>query len=352
MIKGPDDKGTDLNGTNAGFNANGQLAPAPGQVPAIPSTNPQTFTTPTGAFPNQLAGIAIRPGLGPAYVVSTGDSPNGPLRFNHMAQGLVSVFNTDTRTEITSGQTGATVRQEAPLNLNRGINLSTTPAPRLFLTNPVAMAWRPDGSDAWVVIQNSNLLVRLTVDAAGIPTIAAPLVAGPSSIVRVDLQTPGAGLIPGKAPRGVAINGAGTRAFVYNFVSRSVTAVNIANPTAPTIIGTTQASPQPAPGTNHDFELNTRGVFGGRGLIDDPNQRAALAGHNSWIFDLAITNDGQTLISAGGDDSLIGGLRTLTRRRRSARCARAMGGFAQWRSARMARWSQAAAMTARCASGR
>ena len=35
---------------STGFNANGQLAPAPGQVPAVPSTNPQTFTTPTGVI--------------------------------------------------------------------------------------------------------------------------------------------------------------------------------------------------------------------------------------------------------------------------------------------------------------
>src|SRR5262249_23210298 len=51
----------------AGFNSNGQLAPGgPGATPlaAIPSTNPQSFTTPTGAFPNQLASIAIQPGFG------------------------------------------------------------------------------------------------------------------------------------------------------------------------------------------------------------------------------------------------------------------------------------------------
>lgn len=34
-------------------------------------------------------------------------------------------------------------------------------------------------------------------------------------------------------------------------------------------------------------------------------KRTALAGHNSWVFDLAVTADGQTLISAGGDDTLI-----------------------------------------------
>src|SRR5262249_51542004 len=116
---------------NAGFNSNGKLAPGPGQVPAVASTNPQTFTTPTGAFPNQLAAIALQPGQTRAYVVSTGASPNGPLRFNQMAQGLVSVFNTAARTEITSAQTGATVRQTAPLNLNQGVNFNTQFAEKL-----------------------------------------------------------------------------------------------------------------------------------------------------------------------------------------------------------------------------
>src|SRR4029453_9201317 len=119
-----------------------------------------------------------------------------------------------------------------PLNLNQGVNLATTPAPTLFLTNPVAMAWRPNGSDAWVVIQNSDIVARLTVDGAGIPTINAPLAAGSSSIVRVDLQAVGAGEIPGKAPHGIVINAGGNLAYVSNFISRSVTTIDISNPTA------------------------------------------------------------------------------------------------------------------------
>ena len=98
---------------NTGFNANGQLAPGgpptgnpPNPTPAVASTNPQSFTTPTGAFSNQLAAIAIQPGQTRAYVVSTAASPNGPVRFNVNAQGLVSVFDTGTRAEITAGQTG------------------------------------------------------------------------------------------------------------------------------------------------------------------------------------------------------------------------------------------------------
>ena len=34
-------------------------------------------------------------------------------------------------------------------------------------------------------------------------------------------------------------------------------------------------------------------------------KRTAFAAHDSWVFDLAVTPDGQTLISAGGDDQLL-----------------------------------------------
>lgn len=342
---------------NTGFNANGQLAPANGQVPAVASTNPQLFTTPTGAFPNQLAAIAVHPTNGKAYVVSTAASPNGPLRFNQMAQGLVSVFDAAFRTEVTAAQTDAAVRRTAPLNLNQGVNLGTTPSPKLFMTNPVAMEWRPDGSDAWVVIQNSNVVARLTVDGGGVPTVGNALVSGPSQLVRVDLENVAVGQIAGTAPQGIAINSLGTRAFVSNFTSRSITVIDITNPAAPAIIGTGLSAALPPAGStnatallgaqlffsgrgpqgrmsseswggcivchpngrsdnvtwmfdagprqtipldgtfsrqnpadqrilnwsavrdeNHDFELNTRGVFGGRGLIDDDRLFFAIGG--------------------------------------------------------------------------
>lgn len=346
---------------NAGFNSNGKLAPAVGLVPAVAPTNPQTFTTPTGAYPNQLAQIAVDPSNpNVVYVVSTGASPNGPVRFNSNTQGLVSVFNSATRMEITSSQTGAAVRQTAPLNLNQGVNFDTANMPRLFMSNPVAMAWRPDGSDAWVVIQNSDLVVRLTADGNGIPTVGNPTSAGGTNqVVRVDLQDVGTGAIPGKAPRGIVINPTGTRAFVSNFVSRSVTVIDISNGMSPTIVDTALSTRLPTPGTPaakqllgaelfftgrgpqermsseswggcivchpngrsdnvtwmfaagprqtvpldasfgkrfganphqrvfnwsgifdepQDFELNTRGVFGGRGLIDDDRLVLAIGG--------------------------------------------------------------------------
>jgi|GEM_PF-3579347 len=279
-----------------GFNANGQLAPANGLTPAVASVNPQAFTTPTGAYPNQLAAIALHPTKALAYVVSTGASPNGPLRFNQMAQGLVSVFDTASRLEVSAAQSGAGTRQTAPLNLNQGVNLATTPAPRLFMTNPVAMAWRPDGNDAWVVIQNSDLVTRLTIDGAGVPTISAPLIAGPSSIVRVDLQAVTGGLIAGKAPRGIAIRGDGTRAYVSNFVSRSISVLDISNPTNPAIVGSALSTPPPRPGSVEEFtQLGAELFFTGRGpqgrmsseswgacVLCHPNGRSDGV---TWMFD-------------------------------------------------------------------
>lgn len=279
-----------------GFNSNGQLAPANGLTPAVASLNPQAFVTPTGAYPNQLAAIALHPTKALAYVVSTGASPNGPLRFNQMAQGLVSIFDTASRLEVTAGQSAASSRQTAPLNLNQGLNLATTPAPRFFMTNPVAMAWRPDGNDAWVVIQNSDLVTRLTIDASGVPTISAPLVAGPSQIVRVDLQAVTGGLIAGKAPRGIAINGDGTRAYVSNFVSRSVSVLDISNPTSPAIVGTALSTSPPRPGSVEEFtQLGAELFFTGRGpqgrmsseswggcVLCHPNGRADGV---TWMFD-------------------------------------------------------------------
>ncbi|MBI4822555.1 MAG: beta-propeller fold lactonase family protein [Deltaproteobacteria bacterium] len=350
---------------SAGFNSNGALAPASGLVPAVASTNPQTFTTPTGAFPNQLAQVALTPDGSRAYVVSTAASPNGPVRFNHNVQGLLSFFDVFTGLEVTSGQSDPAVRRTAPLNLNQGINLSTTPAPRLFMSNPVAMAWRPDGSDAWIAVQASDLLVRVTTDGSGVPSIGAPLVAGPSSIVRVDLRHPPTDEVAGVTPRGLAINSSGSRAYVFNFVSRSISVVDISDGNAPEILYGVRASKMPTTQAdidalkgaelffsgrgpeermsaeswgscvtchpngrsdnvtwmfpagprqtvnldgmfsklnpsdqrilnwsaifdeNQDFELNTRGVFGGRGLIDDDRVFLAIGGARTSPLDSA-----------------------------------------------------------------
>src|SRR5262249_45960872 len=102
------------------------------------------------------------------------------------------------------------------------------------------------------------------------------LVAGPSTLVRVDLEAVAAGQIAGKAPRGIVINSTGTRAFVGNFSSRSVTVLDISNPTAPAVAATVQATQPATPGTlPGTIQLGKDLSHTGRG----PNTRMA---RESW----------------------------------------------------------------------
>jgi hypothetical protein len=177
---------------DTGFASNGKLAPGVGLVPAVVSTNPQTFTTPTGRVPQSTRGDRDQPGEWEGVCGKHGRIAERSAAFQSNAQGLVSVFDIATRGEVFATQSDTRFRRTAPLNMNQGVNLDTAEKPRLFHTNPVAIAWRgTQGKDAWVAIQNSDLVVRLKVDASGIPTVGAPLAAGPGKIVRVDLQKPG-----------------------------------------------------------------------------------------------------------------------------------------------------------------
>src|SRR5207253_3204954 len=91
-------------------------------------------------------------------------------------------------------------------------------------------------------------------------------VAGPSTLVRVDLQGVSANLLAGKAPRGIAINSAGTRAYVTNFVTRSISVINISNPTSPVLVGTAPSALLPVPGTaDAAVQLGAELFFTGRG---------------------------------------------------------------------------------------
>ena len=286
---------------NTGFSSNGSVLTAVGTqaglggVTAPAPTNPAVFNFATGCFPNQLASLAIQPtGNQLCYVVSTAASPNGPARFNVNVHGLVSAFTTAASPVEVRGTVAGNVVQDAPLNLNNGLQRATAPAitnvngaavspanPRLFLSNPTAIAWRPDGSEAWIASQATDVVVRMTVDANGIPTIgaASATAAAPQTISRVDLQT---GAIPGKAPFGLCFNATGTRLFVNNFISRSLTAID---PGTGAIVASLQAG---APALPADpVQLGAELFFTGRG----PNGRMASEG---WGACVACHPDGRT----------------------------------------------------------
>jgi len=195
----------------------------------IPQAN--NFTFPTKAFPNLLESVTFRGNR--AYVVGTCSSPNGRFRFNVNVQSCVSVIDTTTDTEIKT------------VNLNDGVPNEVAGETKLFNTNPFAIAFKHTGTEGFVAIAATNRLLRVSLDGNGIPSInapAAPLTPGtPSPIIRIQLRDANdptdvvdvQDVAGGKNPRGVVINSTDTRAYVMDFLSRDVAAVDIsaADPT-------------------------------------------------------------------------------------------------------------------------
>jgi len=156
----------------------------------------------TGAFPNLLQSIVIKGDR--AYLPNTASSPNGPFQFNVNVQGFLSVMDTDL--DADSGQT---------INMNKGVQFESATT-RLFITNPIAVAFKRSSNEGFVVSAATNRLVRVVLDAAGTPTINAPTSAiDPGGIVRVEV---------GKNPQGIVFNSGDTRAYVMNRISRDVSA--------------------------------------------------------------------------------------------------------------------------------
>ena len=188
---------------DTGFKSNGSTLD---KITALATDTP-SFTT--GAFPNLLQGIAISGNRG--YVPNTASSPNGPFKFNVNVQGFLSVF--DIQTDTDSGQT---------INMNSGVQFENQNV-KLFITNPIAIAFLSSGTQGWVVSAATNRIIKVQLDANGTPTINAPKFAGGvDGVVRVEV---------GLNPQGIVLNSTGTRAYVENFISRDVSVVDISSAT-------------------------------------------------------------------------------------------------------------------------
>jgi YVTN family beta-propeller protein len=185
---------------NTGFNAAGDA------LARIPPG--ATFIFPTGCFPNLLESIVVRNGK--AYLPNVGSSPNGPVRFNVNVQSLLSVFDTATDTEFGSA-----------LNMNVGVPFEVV-GKRIFNTTPIAAAFKNASAEGFVVCAGIDRLLRVTLNGAGAPSHNPPIAplaaADPDPIIRVPV---------GKNPQGIAINSTDTRAYVFNYISRDVSVVDI-----------------------------------------------------------------------------------------------------------------------------
>ncbi|MBI5256043.1 MAG: YncE family protein [Burkholderiales bacterium] len=190
--------------------------------------DPANFKFGTGAYPNQLAHVALKGGF--AFLPNTGASPNGPVRFDVNTHGLVSVVNRSTL--LDAGQT---------INLHRAVAQQAHPD-KLFVTQPWAMAFKHGADEGYVLSAASNHLVKVALNpATGALTVANdPL--DPSRVLQVKL---------GKNPRGIVINATDTRAYVLNFIARSVSVIDLGS-VPEQVVATMQSARLPTPGTLAD----------------------------------------------------------------------------------------------------
>ncbi len=208
---------------DTGFKAAGdaiaRIAP-----PAVITEEDLKFNT--GAYPNQLNGIAIKNSF--AYVPSTGASPNGPVRFDVNTQSLLGIIDGNYR------DTGATVNLHLAVKNQRNPN-------KLFLTVPWAIAFKNRSNEGYVLSAASNVIAKVTVNpTSGVPTVAND-VTDPTRVLEIPT---------GRNPRGIVINASDTRAYVMNYVSRDVTVVDI---TKDTVLATLRSTALPEFGTFEDI---------------------------------------------------------------------------------------------------
>ncbi|MBI3368484.1 MAG: hypothetical protein HY021_08595, partial [Burkholderiales bacterium] len=106
---------------DSGFKA---LGDALARIAPGDPADPANFKFATGAYPNQLANVAIKGNF--AYLPNTGASPNGPVRFDVNTHSLLSAINRTAR--LDAGQT---------INLHRAVASQANPD-KLFVTQPWA----------------------------------------------------------------------------------------------------------------------------------------------------------------------------------------------------------------------
>src|ERR1017187_10566739 len=229
--------------------------------PATPVATDFTFTT--GAYPNQLNNLATHGNF--VYLPNTGASPNGPVRFNVNTQSLLSVINLTTNKD--AGQT---------INMQSAVNAQTNPT-KLFITQPWAIAFKNNAETAYVVSAASNIVVKLAVDSA---TGKATVQNDPSDTTRV-LEIP-----VGKNPRGIVVNSGDTRAYVWNYVSRDVSVIDLTQ-SPEKVVSTVVSTAQPQAGTLADkVHIGRELFFTSVGGFDPPaSGQPAITGrmsNNGW----------------------------------------------------------------------
>jgi YVTN family beta-propeller protein len=239
------------------------------------------FDNVSGAFPNLLESIVIRDSI--AYISNTCSSPNGPFRFNVNVQSCLSTLDTVEDEEAFP-----------TLNMNVGVNFEPV-GKKLFNTNPFMVAFKHAAAEGFVALAATNRLLRVTLNAQGVPTINPPLNAmDPGNIIRIELKDPQEisqadpdDVIGGKNPRGLVINSTDTRAYVMDFLSRDVAVVDVSGDD-PTQYKTLARMPSAALPTTGVAAIVQRGKYlfntaiGPEGAQDNSRRPAGRMSDTGW----------------------------------------------------------------------
>ena len=207
-----------------------------------------TETDPTFAYPNQLQAVVLKNGRG--YLPNVAASPEGPVKFNVDTQAFLSVFDVAAKAELAGGT----------INLHATVKTQTF-TPKLFVANPWAIAFKHNSNDGYVVSAASDVLVKITIDDNGIPSVVTVTAEGDTTrVALIDV---------GKNPRGIVVNNADTRAYVMNYISKDVSVIDLtAAPEAE--IARIQSVDLPAAGSDgQKFLLGNELFNSSRGEFDE-----------------------------------------------------------------------------------
>lgn len=211
------------------------FCPAP---TSVNPTDPAILADPQAVFPNQLKSALVCGGK--LYLPNIGAQPEPPVFFNTNVQALVHVVNA-----ITSPFAQIPALH---VNLNAQIKNETSTAGlgKLFGNDIVAIDASQNCQNFYILSRGGNYVIRATPTGPG----GALSIGAPSGVVR--FQT-------GNIPTGIAVNNAGSRAYVNNEVNMSVTVINLAANAV--VTRDVESSTPPVPGSFEHSRLMGKLVF-------------------------------------------------------------------------------------------
>jgi YVTN family beta-propeller protein len=271
---------------SSGFASNGLQHPvairlAPGDAGFLDPQGNRTH-----AFPNQLHSIALHGQR--AFLANVAASPSGPLSFSTDTQPFVNAI----------GDIEGRPSDLGAVNLNLGDVTPEAGKQELYFSNPdgIAFTTRAGAGYAYVTSGGSDILVKLRVLADD----SLAFTAGANTTRYIDLNDPDnsatSGTRAGKNPIGLVVNGAGTRAYTLNYVSRNISVIDL---TTDRVVEVIASDDMPAPGSRAEEILvgaevffssrgnfvNTTGMGASRNRLSEKGHQACASCHPAGLTD-------------------------------------------------------------------